>query len=64
MAYWWCLKHSRVEGDQEDRAENRLGPYDTEEAARGALSAVHDRNERLDAEDEQWREKGAQPPSS
>jgi len=58
MAYWWCLKHGRVEGDGEDRGDMRLGPYETREAAEGALQTVHDRDARLDAEDEQWREGG------
>jgi hypothetical protein len=32
----------------------RLGPYPTREAAEHALQSVRERNERLDAEDEEW----------
>ena len=57
MAYWWCTDHKTVEGDSGCRAEVRLGPYPTREAADHALQSVQERNEKLDAEDEAW-EKG------
>ena len=54
MAYWWCTDHKTVEGDSGCRAEVRLGPYPTREAAEHALQSVQERNEKLDAEDEEW----------
>ena len=54
MAYWWCTDHKTVEGDSGCRAEVRLGPYPTAEAAEHALLSVQERNEKLDAEDEAW----------
>jgi hypothetical protein len=49
MNYWWCLKHSRVESEEEidSKGSDRVGPYPSEFAAR---------NERLDREDKEWRE--------
>jgi hypothetical protein len=58
MAYWWCTDHKTVEGDQGCRAEVRLGPYPTAEAAQHALESVAERNAQLDAEDEAWEERG------
>lgn len=58
MAYWWCLDHKSVEGDNGCRAEVRLGPYPTEDAAAHALESVAERNRQLDAEDEAWEERG------
>ena len=54
MAFWWCTDHDAVESDGQCRAEVRLGPYETREAAQRALQSVQERNERLDAEDEAW----------
>jgi len=54
MAYFWCLKHSQVEGEQGCKAADRLGPYPTEAAAATALSSVAQRNEEWDAADERW----------
>ncbi|MCW2599935.1 MAG: uncharacterized protein JWM02_1764 [Frankiales bacterium] len=57
MAYFWCTDHEAVEDEQHGcRAEVRLGPYPTREAAERALESVHERNERLDAEDRAWEE--------
>jgi hypothetical protein len=58
-AFYWCLKHSRVEsGDNICPARERLGPYASESEARQALERVKDRNEEWDAEDERWEGKG------
>ena len=54
MAYWWCTDHNTVEKDGQCRAEVRLGPYPTADAAEHALQSVQERNEKLDAEDEAW----------
>ena len=54
MSFWWCTDHNAVEGDGSCRAEVRLGPYPTADAAQHALQSVKERNERLDAEDEAY----------
>ena len=54
MSYWWCTDHNAGETEEGCRAEVRLGPYPTREAAEHALQSVQERNERLDAEDEDW----------
>ena len=51
MAYWWCLKHSRVEPDKGCAHAERLGPYDTEEEAADALHRAKERTEEWDAQD-------------
>ena len=56
MSYWWCTDHNAVESDEGCRAEVRLGPYPTREAAEHALQSVDERNEKLDAEDKAWDE--------
>jgi hypothetical protein len=54
-AFYWCLKHSRVEsGDNVCKSQDRLGPYSTESEAQQALQRVRQRNEELDAEDRRW----------
>ena len=58
MAYWWCLDHKSVEDDNGCRAEVRLGPYPTSDAAAHALESVAERNKKLDAEDEAWEDRG------
>ena len=55
-AYYWCTDHSAVEGESGCRAELRLGPYPTAEAAGRALESVQERNDQLDAEDRAWRD--------
>lgn len=54
MAYWWCLDHKAVEPDSGCRAEVRLGPYPTQEAAAHALQSVREREERIESEDREW----------
>jgi hypothetical protein len=49
--WWYCLKHHTVEPEQGCKAEDRLGPYPTREAAEHALETVRRRNEEWDAED-------------
>ena len=53
--YWWCLRHSRVETDQNLCASvHRLGPYATAAEAERALTTVAERNAKWDAEDARW----------
>lgn len=58
MAYWWCLKHGRVEqaGNKIGFFHHRLGPFDTEPAAAHAVAHAHERAAAQDADDEAWRE--------
>lgn len=58
MAFWWCLKHNRVEeapGKGWFHGQ-RLGPFDTESEASHALATVAARNDKQDAEDKAWHE--------
>jgi len=55
--FWWCLKHKRVETDENRcKAADRLGPYDTAADAERALQTVAARNEAWDAEDRRWKD--------
>ena len=38
--YWYCIKHSRVEGHDGCPNKDRLGPYDTEAEASRALQTA------------------------
>lgn len=59
MKYYYCLEHDRVEQEGETcRADNRLGPYDSAEAARNWKDRVEKRNETWDEEDEEWESWG------
>lgn len=53
--WYWCLAHQRPEraGDQ-CRAEDRLGPYSTEEAARNWQATRDSREEAWKDQDEEW----------
>jgi hypothetical protein len=53
VSWWWCLKHSRPEQDPDVDAggDQRLGPYDSEEAAKGWREQFAARNEEWDRED-------------
>ena len=58
MTYFWCTDHRSVEDEQGCRAELRLGPYPTREAAEHAIESAHERTAQLDAEDLAWEEEG------
>lgn len=62
MAYFFCLKHHTVEGEDGCRAKDRLGPYDTEAEASRALDKVAERNEEWD-EDPKWNDTTAEDPA-
>ena len=52
MSHWWCLTHQRVETDDDAcAAMERLGPYDTHEAAVAALESARARTAEQDARD-------------
>ena len=56
MGFYWCTDHDTVEDEEGCRMEVRLGPFPTREAASHALASVQERNERFDAEDEEWED--------
>ena len=55
MSFWWCLKHSSVEGSTGESLGcanlDRLGPYGTSEQAAGALDRARARTAEQDAKD-------------
>ena len=54
--YWYCVKHSRVEqGEDICPPIDRLGPYDSREAAEHALEQAEQRNQEWD-EDPSWKD--------
>lgn len=59
MSYWYNVDTGQVETDA-DRSQdaNVLGPYDSREAAEGALEKARENSERWDAEDKEWDERG------
>ncbi len=52
-AWWFDLETQQVAQGLGSPNAARLGPYDTEEAARGVLERMRRRNETFDAADEQ-----------
>lgn len=48
--WWFCLKHMVVEHGPGCPGKDRMGPYETETEAAGALAQARRRNE-------EWREK-------
>jgi hypothetical protein len=52
--WYWCLSHRRVEGPGQCRADDRLGPYPTQEAARRWRDSLEAREERWEEQDERW----------
>jgi len=55
--YWWCLDHERVEGRDGCPNTVRLGPFETQEEAEGALELARKRTEAWD-NDPAWRDDG------
>ncbi|MFI5425812.1 hypothetical protein [Aeromicrobium sp. UC242_57] len=53
--FYYCTKHSRVEGEKGCRAADRLGPYDTAEQAEHALEIAAERTKSWD-EDPDWND--------
>ena len=54
--YWYCLKHHRVERFDQTDSSNRIGPFDTTEAAAHALQTIAEREKAYDAEDSAWND--------
>lgn len=52
--WYWCLTHQQVEPPDRCRAEVRMGPYPSPEAAAAWESTRDAREEQWDAEDDRW----------
>ncbi|MBO3745672.1 hypothetical protein J5X84_06275 [Streptosporangiaceae bacterium NEAU-GS5] len=52
--WWFCLTHKRVEGDDGCPNKDRMGPYETEEAAANALKTAAERNKAWQDQDKEW----------
>jgi hypothetical protein len=54
--WYWCLRHSRVEraADSNCPPEDRMGPYESKEAAERWKDRVDARNDKWEAEDKAW----------
>lgn len=57
--YYYCIKHGTVEQGAGCRANDRLGPYPTREAAAHALESAAERTREEDRKDEDWDDPGA-----
>ncbi len=53
--FWYCIKHSRVEGEDGCPNKDRLGPYATETEAAHALETAAERTEEWD-NDPRWND--------
>ncbi|MYS86180.1 hypothetical protein [Embleya scabrispora] len=56
--WYYCLKHGTVEEGPECRAADRLGPYETRDAAAHAMDTAREREEAW-REDPRWNDDGA-----
>ncbi|HEX2903231.1 MAG TPA: hypothetical protein VHO01_07200 [Jatrophihabitans sp.] len=54
--YWYCLDHHAVEDFTGCGSKNRIGPFDSEDAAAHALETIAAREQRYDAEDAAWND--------
>lgn len=52
--WYWCLTHQQVEPAGQCRATDRMGPYDSPEAARDWKDRAEGREDAWKAEDERW----------
>jgi hypothetical protein len=60
VRYWYNMRTGQVQSDDErGPGENVMGPYDTKEEAARALQTARQKTEKWDAEDREWRERGA-----
>ncbi len=53
--WFFCLKHQTVEPKDGCAERHRLGPYETRAEAERALESLAEREEKLTAEDREWR---------
>ncbi|GII01857.1 hypothetical protein [Planobispora takensis] len=52
--WWFCLKHMAAEPDKGCPNKDRMGPYETREAAADALKTASDRNRKWAEQDKEW----------
>jgi hypothetical protein len=52
--WWWCLKHQRAEHEPDVRDAERMGPYESKEAAEHWKERLDARNDEWEKEDERW----------
>jgi hypothetical protein len=52
--WWFCLKHMRVEPDEGCPNKDRMGPYETRDAAANALQTAAERNKEWKKQDDDW----------
>ena len=54
-SWYWCLTHKRAEDESSDcPPDDRMGPYESREAAEHWRERVDARNEKWDREDREW----------
>ena len=54
-SWYWCLTHSKVEGGESTcPPDDRMGPYQSREAAENWKDTVESRNDTWDKEDSEW----------
>ena len=61
-AYYWCLDHEQVEGEDGCPNYRRMGPYATKQEAEGALDRARARTAEWDAQEQAedaWGENGS-----
>ncbi len=61
--WYWCLSHGQVEEGAGCRAGDRMGPYESPEAARHWKDRVEARNDRWEGDDREWEDDEDQPPA-
>jgi hypothetical protein len=60
VRYWYNVRTGQVQSDDErGPGEDVMGPYDTREEAAHALRTAREKTEKWDAEDREWRNRGA-----
>jgi hypothetical protein len=52
--WYWCLVHRRVESAHACKADSRMGPYASPEAARDWKARLEQREDAWEEEDERW----------
>ncbi len=52
--FWLRVSDNKVVRASEARADERIGPYATEEDAKRGLEELHERERRKQAEDDTW----------
>lgn len=53
--WWWCMRHARAEtGDDVCPPDDRMGPYESRDAAEHWKDRLEARNDKWDREDKEW----------